>query len=320
MNVDSDRWKSMRFEHPEYIPLSLGLLGATWMEYREALEGIAARHPILFGEHQPEKRDYDAVGGRFAAGQHVDAWGCVWSNVRAGMWAIVTHHPVPTREAVHTLKMPEENEGFGHGFMYLRLCDLRGFEEIMVDFAEEPPELQMLIDIVLEYNMRQLEEMLERLTEPQLLYFGDDLGMQDRLPVSPAKWRKYLKPCFAKIYGRVHEAGHYVYMHSDGYMVDIIPDLIECGVDVVNAEVAPNGIDNLVRVAKGKVCLDVYPDVQRFPFFKPEEFDPHIREIVEKLGSPEGGLWIVSECTPDVPLENIEALCTALEKYRAFFR
>ena len=45
--------------------------------------------------------------------------------------------------------------------MYLRLADLRGFEELMIDFAEEPPELQLLIDIVLEYNMRQLKIILE---------------------------------------------------------------------------------------------------------------------------------------------------------------
>ena len=41
---------------------------------------------------------------------------------------------------------PAVNDGLPHGFMYLRLADLRGFEELMIDFAEEPPELQMLID------------------------------------------------------------------------------------------------------------------------------------------------------------------------------
>jgi hypothetical protein len=57
-----------------------------------------------------------------------------------------------------------------------------------------------------------------------------------------------------------------------------------------------------------------------FPFATPEQIDAHVREAVEKLGSPEGGLWLSAECGPDVPLENIEAICQALEKYRGYFR
>ena len=82
-------------------------------------------------------------------------------------------------------------------------------------------------------------------------------------------------------------------------------------------EAEVNGLDNLVETARGKICLDVYPDVQRFPFFKPEEFGPHIDRIVDELSLPDGGLWIIAECTPDVPLANIEALCNALEKHMA---
>lgn len=60
----------------------------------------------------------------------------------------------------------------------------------MVDFAEEPPELQMLIDVVLGYNMRQVEVKLADVKgEGQIVYFGDDLGMQDRLPISPHTWQ-----------------------------------------------------------------------------------------------------------------------------------
>ena len=64
---------------------------------------IAARHPILFGESAAD-RDYDAVGGKYVAGEHVDAWGCVWSNIKTGRDSIVTGHPVPTREDVRRLR------------------------------------------------------------------------------------------------------------------------------------------------------------------------------------------------------------------------
>ncbi len=313
-----DRYRAMLFETPECIPVSVGILPAAWMKYREELEAITARHPALFG--QSGSRDFDAVGGTYVAGDHVDAWGCVWQNIRTGCESIVTGHPVARREDVRSLHMPTTDIGFPHGFMYLRLQDLRGFEELMVDFAEEPEELGMLVDLVLQYNLRQVARHLPAIqAEGQIIGFGDDLGMQLSLPMSPAKWRKYLKPCFEAIYRPYRDAGHYVYMHTDGHIWEIIPDLAECGVNVVNPQVRANGLDNLARVCKGKVCVSLDLDRQLFPFCTPAEIDAHVRESVKTLGSKQGGLWLVAEIGDDVPLENCEAIFTALERYRGYF-
>jgi len=319
MNDQENRRRAMRFEHPETIPVAIGVLPAAWMKYRDGLAEIAERHPLLFGAPGAE-RDYDALWSQtYAEGEHVDAWGCVWSNVAQGMEAIVTHHPYPTRESVHQLKPPATATGhMPHGFMFLRLTDLRGFEEAMVDFAEEPEELSMLIDAVLAHNLKELEVRL--VNDPsELMVFGDDLGMQASLPTSPETWRKYLKPCYAAIYGRCHEAGRDVYMHTDGHIYEIIPDLAECGVNIINPQIRANGLDNLVAVCKGKICVSLDLDRQMFPFCTPAEIDAHVRECVAALGSPEGGLWLLAEVGPDVPLANIEAICTALERYRTYF-
>lgn len=319
MGTHEDRIKALKFDYPETIPVSANFLPAAWMKYREALQEITDRHPFLFGPKYAD-RDFDAVGGTYVEGNHVDAWGCVWSNLQTGMESIVTGHPVPTREAIRTLKPPTVDIGFPHGFMFLRLTDLRGYEEAMIDFAEEPPELQMLIDIVLQYNLRQGEIRLKGLKEPgQILYFGDDLGMQTSLPISPRKWRKYLKPCFQQIYKPFVEAGHYVYMHTDGHILEIIPDLIETGVRVINPQFRANEIHELARLSKGKVCVCLDLDRQMFPFATPKEIDEHVREVVEVLGSREGGLWLTAELNYEVPLENIEAVCTALEKYSTYY-
>lgn len=318
--MNDDRLLAMRFERPQYIPVSVSLLPATWARYRGDLEDLVARHPLVFGEWQRGSRDYDLAQGTYVAGQHVDHWGCVWKNIRHGLEAMVVGHPVPTREAVHRLRPPAELLGrLPHGFMYLRLGDLRGFDALMLDFAEEPPELQMLIDIVLEYNLRELEAILAKAQGP-MLYFGDDLGMQTSLPISPAKWRKYLKPCYAALYGRCRAAGYSVYMHSDGHIVEIIPDLVECGVKVINPQVRANGLERLAEVCKGVLCVDLDLDRQLFPFATPAEIDAHVRRAVQVLGGPQGGLWLKAECGPDVPLENIEAICTALERYRGYYR
>ena len=319
MTPQTDFVKAMNFERPDSIPMFAYFLPAAWMKYRDALDEVIDRHPGLFGERARE-RDYDAVGGTYVQGNHVDVWGCVWSNVYTGMEAIVTHHPVPTRASVHTLQIPSEDAGLPHGFMYLRLGDLRGFEELMLDFGEDAPELQLLIDKVLEYNLRQGKIRLANMgKESEIIYFGDDLGMQTSLPMSPRKWRQYLKPCFRQIYQPFIEAGHSIYMHTDGHIFEIIPDLVDCGVKVVNPQSRANGLDNLARVCKGKVCVDLDLDRQLFPFCTPAEAEAHVRESVEKLGSREGGLWLKAEFNHDIPLENIEAACAAMERYAGYY-
>ena len=306
MTAQQDKLKALNFDRPDTIPVSVGILPAAWMKYREALDELVAQHPIIFGPQVEKARDYDAIHTEtYIAGDHVDAWGCVWSNVKTGMEAIVTGHPVPTRADVRALELPKEDSGFPHGFMYLRLQDLRGFEELMVDFGEQPPELQMLIDKVLAYNLRQAKLRLAALEAQEnpdpIVTFGDDLGLQHRLPISPRMWRKFLKPCYTAIYTPFREAGAYVYMHTDGHIFEIIPDLVDAGVNVINPQVRANGLDNLARVCKGKVCVDLDLDRQMFPFATPQQIDDHVREAVETLGSPEGGLWLKAEIGDDVP-------------------
>jgi hypothetical protein len=73
----------------------------------------------------------------YHVGTHIDEWNCVWSNIREGQESIVTGHLVKTREDIINLKIPDNRTGrMPHGFMYLRLLDLRSFEEAMIDFAE----------------------------------------------------------------------------------------------------------------------------------------------------------------------------------------
>jgi hypothetical protein len=309
--------KAMLYKHPSSIPVSVSILPAAWMKYGDAMAEIAERHPALFRNFNRESMDYASKPLSYHAGSFTDAWGCHWENLNEGYESIVTGHPVPHREDIPALEIPKEDIGLPHGFMYLRLADLRGFEELMVDIAEEASELDILIEKVLQYNIRQLELLLES-NKNDILYFGDDLGMQRSLPMNPMKWRKYLKPCYKTLYNIVHKANRYVYMHTDGCIYEIIPDLIECGVNVLNPQIGANGLDQLERTCKGKVCINLDLDRQHFPYFTPQEIDEHIHEAVARLYLPEGGLMLIAECAADVPLENIEAICYAMEKYRNY--
>lgn len=309
--------KVIKYEFPEEIPVSVGFLPAAMKKHGDELKKIMGNYPAFFGDSW---KDYDCekrTPHSYHYGSFIDAWGCVWSNEQEGMESYVTGHPILNREEIMTFKVPETNEGLPHGFMYLRLLDLRGFEEAMIDFAEECDELQILIDKVCEYNISQMKILCENDPSP-IIKVGDDLGMQRGLAIGASKWRKYLKPSFKKIYDITHEYGKYVYMHTDGDIIEIMPDIIEAGADIINPQFRANGIDKLVQTCKGKIPIMLDLDRQLFPFGTPDDMRAHVREAVEKMYLPEGGLGINIEIGMDVPLENVEAIIDEMYKMRLY--
>ena len=309
--------KAMLYDYPEQLPVLVGILPAAWLKYREELVRLIKEYPDLY-PNIPDINNLDAIiPSSYHYGNFTDEWGCVWSNINEGMESIVTEHPIKTRDEILNLKIPENRDGrLPHGFMYLRLLDLRGFEEAMIDFAEECDELQILIEKVLEYNCHQIEALLPIAGE--IFVVGDDLGMQTGLAIGAEKWRKYIKPCYQKLYKMIRDANKLVYMHTDGQIFEIMPDLIECGVNMINPQFRANGLDNLVRVCKGKIPINLDLDRQLFPFATPSQLDNHVRECVEALYLPQGGLGINIELSYEVPLENMAAILNAARKYRTY--
>ncbi len=312
-------YDAMTWNYPAEIPVSVGLLPAAWKKYGDDLRNVIRKFPQLFGD-LADRYDLETYTPQsYRAGSFTDEWGCVWNNLEEGMESIVTGHPVKTAQDIRNLKIPENRDGrLPHGLMYLRLLDLRGFEEAMIDFAEESEELQILIDKVLTYNLIQLDAALPSLG--QIVYLGDDLGMQHGLAIGAAKWRTYLKPCFEQLFRKARASGRYVYMHSDGCIHEIMPDLYEAGAHMINPQFSANGLDNLVRVCKGKIPIDLDLDRQLFPFATPSQLKSHVAECVESLYLPEGGLSLRVELNYEVPLENMAALFDALRQYRHYSR
>ena len=320
MNLYQKRlMQAITYQYPDEIPVGCYAVAATWKTYGAGLAALAKEYPE-FLTHIPDFNNLDSlISGTYRCGEHIDEWGCVWSNIEEGMEAIVTGHPLPNREDILALEIPKNRDGrLPHGFMYLRLLDLRGFEEAMIDFAEECDELQILIDKVADYNCRQVEVVLPRYIKGDMMTFGDDLGMQSSLAIGAEKWRKYLKPAFKRIYAPFKAKGCYIYMHTDGRVIDIMEDLVDCGVDIVNPQFRANGLEDLARVCKGKIPIDLDLDRQLFPVATPSQIDDHIRECVETMYLPEGGLALKIELGCDYPLENIAAIFEAARKYRGY--
>ena len=317
--------EAIRMEHPDSIPVSIGILPAAWLKYGSELQRLVDQYPGLFGGMKVDPEALRAgLNKQYRQGEAVDVdeWGCVWSGMVEGMQSMVKGHPVKTEEDIFTLEIPKNRDGrLPHGFFYLRLLDLCGFENAMILFAEEGEALNVLLDKVLEYNLYQIAAILPRMGD--MVYFGDDLGMQRGLAVGPEKWRKYIKPCFRKMYGLVkaYKPSELIYMHTDGCIWEIMPDLVECGVDMINPQYRANGLDNLVRVCRKEQVIPINLDLDRqlFPFGTRSQLFDHVGECVEALYLPEGGLGLSVEFAQDIPLENMAAVLDAVEKYR-FYR
>jgi len=188
----------------------------------------------------------------------------------------------------------------------------------MMDMAEGSPEFDKLIKIVENYWFEVVDRWVKLGVD--MIGFGDDLGLQSALPISPTAWRRHIKPSYQRIFSHCRNNGVHVALHSDGYVVDIIPDLIECGVTRLNVQDLVNGLDNLDQLVKGKIYLHLDIDRQNIMVFgTPEEIDRHIFNCVKTLGSPNGGLSFIWYAFPPTPPENIEAAIQAMDKYADYW-
>lgn len=341
--------KTIEFREPDRIPCNISLPPATWHKYKEELEKIVLGHPGLFSYYKKDDFKKMELSRAHQKGKWKDVWGIVWENIEEGLDSAPVEEEAPLRdwENLESYQMPDPLlfDWFGeeidweerkaqlkqakkggnlargsliHGFMYMWLYYLRGFTNLMMDIASRDPRLNQLIEMVLNYNLKLVNKWIK--IGAEIIYFGDDLGLQNSLPISPSDWRGYLKPCYAKIFDTCRDKGVHVYLHTDGHILEIIEDLIKCRVSVLNPQWRGNGIDQIAKLCKGKVCVDIDLDRQKvLPYGNFKEIGDHVREAVIKLGSKRGGLMLTAGVYPDVPLGNIEALCQATEEYSIYY-
>ena len=121
---------------------------------------------------------------------------------------------------------------------------------------------------------------------------------------------------YSNIFQPLRKADILVYLSSDGNLLEIVDDLIECGVSIHDPQFRANGLEGIAKHYKGKMCIDLDLDRQSFPFALPETLKAQIRDAVDILAMPEGGLMMKAEISDaNVPLENIEAIAEAFEEY-----
>ncbi len=204
------------------------------------------------------------------------------------------------------------------GTLFWPAYKLRGMEELMMDFYLNPGLVEALLERITELVGGMAEKMAA--CKVDIIRMADDLGSQRGLLLSVEIFRKFFKKRLKRIIQRVKEASSEVLIlfHSDGAIEELIPDLIDIGVDILNP-IQPECMDPAKIKRKYGNHLAFWGTVgtqTTMPFAPPEKVQQVVRERIETVGK-KGGLLIAPThvIEPEVPWENILAFAEAVEKF-----
>jgi uroporphyrinogen decarboxylase len=198
---------------------------------------------------------------------------------------------------------------------------LRGMEQTYIDLRANPEVSEAIIGRVRDYFLAYNERVFETAGHLiDIFMMGDDFGGQDGPLIAPGLWRRLFRPGFRAYIELAHRYGIPVMHHTCGSVVELIPDFIECGLDILQSlQPRARGMDlaTLKREYGRDLAFHGSVDIQET---LPRGSAADVRQEVAarmEAGRPGGGFII---CTahalqPDVPLGNILALIDAYEEF-----
>lgn len=202
---------------------------------------------------------------------------------------------------------------------------LRGMENFLCDLALDPGFAGSLLDIVLEKKLEFWGRALEAAGENALVAAeADDLAAQRQLLISHDMYRKHVKPRHRKLFDFIRSRARgniYISFHCCGTIWDIIPDLIECGIDILNPwQVSARGMDTRKFKQWYGRDLTIWGggcDTQSvLPYGTPEQVREETKRRIDDL-APGGGFVFsaVHNVQADVPVQNFMAMWETWKEY-----
>jgi uroporphyrinogen decarboxylase len=264
--------------------------------------------------------------------ERIDEWQVSWKELR------VVSHPLekdlssaedymapdpsgPGRfeKAIETMKENKDKYHLGLVWFTLfeRLWMLRGFNNMLIDPYANYREFSILRQKVMDFNMGLIEQWAKLGVDG--IFVSDDWGGQEKMLVNPAYWVKFYKPCYKEMFELIHSKGLDVWMHSCGNVTELIPYLVELGLDVLNP-LQPHSmdIDLLGKQYSGKLCFFGGVDIQdTLPHGTAEDISKEVRHLIDTFGQKNGGYIGGTSHTilPDTSIENVKALFKYLDLY-----
>ena len=318
-------------------PRDMWTLPWTALHEPEALARITRDYPSDFYRVAPTYSATSSVrqGDPHEPGESVDSWGCRFTNIYRGIHGEVKH-PIVTDDDwkdVSRVVIPEEwlsfdiaevnrlvaasdrftvADNFPRPFEQLQF--IRGTENLYMDLLEQPTGFRDFLERMHDFYCRLLTKWAQ--TDVDCLSFMDDWGAQRSLLISPTLWRELFKPLYRDYIDIAHRYGKKIYMHSDGYTLDILPDLIELGLDFVNAQIFCIGLDKLAPF-KGQITF--YGEICRQHILT----EGSVADVERAVESVFNTLWdnggCIAQCEfgPAAKPDNVEAVFATWDRLTA---
>jgi len=200
---------------------------------------------------------------------------------------------------------------------------LRGIEQILVDLALSPEIAEYLFTRIAEFYVEYARRTFEAAGDGiDIFFMGDDFGTQLGPFVSLSMWRRFLRPGFKALVALGKRHGYHVAHHSCGSIAPLIPEMIDCGLDVLNPlqpEVRDMDHATLKEEFGDRLSFHGSISIQKtLPFGTPEDIRQEVGERMRTL-APGGGFIFCTahNIQPDTPVENAEALFRAYRELGA---
>ena len=197
-------------------------------------------------------------------------------------------------------------------------------DEFFLLLAADPPRADAFLDALVEIHLANLEQFL-RSVGPYIdvIVFGDDLGMQTGPQISPAMYRRYFKERHAKLWRRAKELAKVkVMLHCCGGVRQLLPDLIDAGLDAINpVQIAANGMDlrSLRREFGSRITFWGGGCDTQFvlPEADPEQVARHVADQLRAGGTGGGFVFQqVHNIMANVPPANVIAMLDSVRDFR----
>ena len=207
--------------------------------------------------------------------------------------------------------------------LFERACYLRGHDKLLMDMAADEEFFSALLDRIQRLVIPCVRALLDEVGRwSDVLITGDDLGMTDRLMMSPKSYRRLIKLRHAELLAAIKPrlAGK-VFFHSCGDVCSVLGDLIEVGVDLLNpVQVGAAGLADTARLKRefgDRLSFCGAIDTRSvLPNGTAEDVRAEVRRRIRDLAPGGGYVAAAVHCIqPDVPPENIVAMCDAVRTF-----
>ena len=329
MNCKEVIYAVLKGEKPPYVPWSLGFT----FEAKEKLFAYCKSEDLSWvGNHFVSSGECDMQMRNLGGDCFEDAFGVIWDRSVDKDIGIVKqlllpeptlknfvfpdpHNPKAFENIPMRLKTCSDRfHIFGIGFsLYERAWTLRGMENLMMDFIDNPDFVHELFTRIADYNIAHIRKALEYPVDG--IYFGDDWGQQHGVQMGAKLWREFIKPQLKRMYDEVHQAGRYVFIHSCGDVDELFDDLIEVGVNCFNPfQPEVMNVYELLPQYRGRLVFHGGMSTQKIlPFGTVDDVVAETNRLIE-LGSEGGYIFAPAHAVEgDVPLENMLAFIATLK-------